>query len=113
MAFSGRGQGGLTDGTSETGLAEVLLAFVTYGGQLGGARQHGERVLFADAVESGDGFEHGLPSAVRIGVPFNPTGRQMQTWFSVASGLQNEWLRNGPEPLDLPRLTQSTASLTQ
>jgi hypothetical protein len=39
MAFMGRGQGGLADVNSETGLAEVLLAFLTYGGQLGGARR--------------------------------------------------------------------------
>ncbi len=45
MAFSGRGQGGLADSTSETGLAEVLLAFVTYGGQLGGARRLAENPL--------------------------------------------------------------------
>jgi hypothetical protein len=45
MAFSGRGQGGLADGTSETGLAEVLLAFVTYGGQLGGARRLADNPL--------------------------------------------------------------------
>jgi hypothetical protein len=45
MAFPGRGQGGLTDGNSETGLAEVLLAFVTYGGQLGGARRLADNPL--------------------------------------------------------------------
>jgi hypothetical protein len=45
MAFPGRGQGGLADSNSETGLAEVLLAFVTYGGQLGGARRLADNPL--------------------------------------------------------------------
>ncbi|HEY7983330.1 MAG TPA: hypothetical protein VID73_04130 [Ktedonobacterales bacterium] len=46
MALPGRGQGGLADtNSSETGLAEVLLAFVTYGGQLGGARRLAENPL--------------------------------------------------------------------
>ncbi|HEV2235455.1 MAG TPA: hypothetical protein VGR57_02230 [Ktedonobacterales bacterium] len=45
MAFPGRGQGGLADTNNETGLAEVLLAFVTYGGQLGGARRLADNPL--------------------------------------------------------------------
>jgi hypothetical protein len=45
MAFMGRGQGGLTDVNSETGLAEVLQAYLTYGGQLGGARRLADNPL--------------------------------------------------------------------
>jgi hypothetical protein len=39
MAGDGWGQGNLPESTSETGLAELLLAYITYGGQLWGARR--------------------------------------------------------------------------
>ncbi len=41
----GWGQGNLSESNSETGLAELLLAFVTYGGQLWGARRWQESPL--------------------------------------------------------------------
>jgi hypothetical protein len=48
-------------------------------GKLHGARQHGEGVFFADAVEGGDGFQHGIfPRTNLLVRQFSPTLGQMQ-----------------------------------
>ena len=45
MSVGGWGQGGPTETHSESGLAEVLSAFLAYGGQLGGARRWADNPL--------------------------------------------------------------------
>src|SRR5271170_6796542 len=81
---------------AEVGLADAEIDDVAAGGdKMHGARQHGKGVLFADAVEGGDGFQHSVPPAVSAHDPekwkpvfpkrscavkrqFNPTIREMQ-----------------------------------
>jgi hypothetical protein len=104
MAFPGRGQGGPSDTTSETGLAEVLLAFVTYGGQLGGARRLADNPLalthvrwqgpagqFLDAVRR-PGDESVLTPAER-GVWIDLALHFPEMLTPVASGVNAPWFQ--------------------
>ena len=67
------------------GRAEIRLAdaeiddVAALRGERGGARQHGEGVLLADAIEGRDGLQHGVPRRLLSRRQFNTIGRQMQT----------------------------------
>jgi hypothetical protein len=55
-------------GRREVGLADAEIDDVaSLRGQRGGAGQHRKGVLLADAVEGGDGFQHGVPRWVYAG----------------------------------------------
>ena len=65
---------------AEIGLADAEIDDVAaLRGKLRGAREHRKGVLFADAIEGGDGFQHDIPPAFNNGPQFSPIGRQMQT----------------------------------
>ena len=59
-------------GRLEVGLADAEIDDVlALRGKRGGARQHGEGVLLAEAVEGGDGVEHvGYPSGALTAYAF-------------------------------------------
>src|SRR5487761_1241173 len=51
-------------GRAEIGLADAEVDDVAaLGGKLRCAREHRERIFLADAIEGGDGFQHGSPPA--------------------------------------------------
>ena len=59
---------------AEIGLADAEIDDVAaLGRELGRARQHGERVLLADAIEGGNGTQHGRSLLGLLMIDFAPT----------------------------------------
>ncbi len=66
----------MKSGRAEIGLADAEIDDVAaLCRKLHGPRQHGEGVLLADAIEGGDGLEHGFPRQLLTGRQFSPTVR--------------------------------------
>jgi hypothetical protein len=81
MAVAQRFHGGLDNEIrrAEVGLADTEIDDVAaLRRQIHGAREHGEGVFFADAVEGGNGLEHGHSlGGLFLPPQFNPKALQM------------------------------------
>ena len=80
MAVAQRLDGRLDDEIrrAEIGLADAEIDDVAAGRRkLHGARQHGEGIFLTDAIESGDGFQHGVSPAQKY--PFFWRGSSTQS----------------------------------